>query len=214
REIRCGVADFELRGRGTLSGSRTGDEPAREHRERNQPERLRQFSLLRVDNDSTGMDFAIGIAIGTAVFKRLLAVAAVAAVIGGCTESPTTPAAPTVIQLGGAWIGSVTVLDTTARMTWTLSQTGTSVQGPVILQLSNGTVLLNGFLTGTVNGSALTYVISVGPGGIPTNPNCVGQIGGTMTATISATATMTGTSSVTSSTCTPPFAGGNLTMTR
>ena len=94
-------------------------------------------------------------------------------------------------------------------------QTGTAVTGPVLVRLPNGIVLLNGFLTGTLTGSTLTYSIAVGPGGIPTQPACVGQLGGTMTATAGAPSTLVGGYAVTSATCTPPFgASGNISLTR
>jgi hypothetical protein len=100
-------------------------------------------------------------------------------------------------------------------MTWTLTQAdATNVTGPVTVGLTSGTVLMNGFLTGTLSGSSLTYTISVGPGGIPTQPTCVGQVGGTMAATIGVTSTLAGTSAVTGSNCTPPFPGGTITLTR
>ena len=106
--------------------------------------------------------------------------------------------------------------DVTAQMTWTLTQTGAAVTGPVLVKLPNGIVLLNGFLTGTLTGPMLTYTISVGPGGIPTQPACVGQLGGTMTATAAGTTSMlTGNYAVSSATCTPPFgSSGNISLTR
>ena len=42
---------------------------------------------------------------------------------------------------------------------------------------------LNGSLTGTLTGSSLTYAIAVAQGGIPSQPTCTGQLGGTMTVT-------------------------------
>ena len=133
----------------------------------------------------------------------------------GCDSEKSTPGAPTTaINLTGTWVGDVTVLNTSTRMTWTLTQSDKSVTGPVLLGLPTGQVLLNGFLTGTLSGSTLTYTISVGPGGIPLNPTCVGQIGGTMNATIAVTSTLSGTSSIVGSNCTPPFPGGTLTLTR
>jgi hypothetical protein len=124
---------------------------------------------------------------------------------------PTPPA----IDLSGRWTGSVTVLNMSAQMTWTLTQASGSVTGPVLLGLSNGTVLLNGFLTGTLSGSSLTSTISVSPGGIPTQPNCSGQIAGTMTASIGVTSTLSGSLAVTSSNCTTqPLPSGTVTLTR
>lgn len=132
----------------------------------------------------------------------------------GCGET-AAPVAPTpAISLTGTWVGSVDVSGASTRLTWTLSQAGQAVTGPVMLALPSGTVLLNGFLTGTLTGSQLAYTISVGPGGIPAQPSCTGQIAGTMTATIAAVSTLAGTSTVTGSSCTPPFPGGPLTLTR
>src|ERR1044072_7179192 len=108
--------------------------------------------------------------------RRALAVAVLFGLAAaGCSEkssTPSTPSQPTTLT--GTWTGDVTVLGTNTRMVWTLTQSGTAVTGPVLLGLPSGTVLLNGFLTGTLSGSTLTYTISVGPGGVPTQPTCVG----------------------------------------
>lgn len=128
-------------------------------------------------------------------------------------SSPTTPTQST--NLSGTWSGNVLVEGITARMVWTLTQSnGSDVSGPVLFGLPNGTVLLNGFLTGTLSGSVLTYTISVGPGGIPLSPSCVGQLGGTMTASMGPTSTLAGDFNIRSSTCAPPFTGGSLTLTK
>jgi hypothetical protein len=150
------------------------------------------------------------------LFRSRSAAAAVllGTVVLGCSTK-SSPSSPGQVNVTGTWTGDLTVLQMPVRMTWTLTQTdATSVNGPALLGVSSGTVLLNGFLVGTLSGSTLTYTISVGPGGIPTQPTCAGQIGGTMNVTISGTATMTGTSAVTGSNCTPPFPGGTLTLTR
>jgi hypothetical protein len=131
----------------------------------------------------------------------------------GCSGSSTTPSPP-AIDLDGVWAGNVTVLGMTARMTWTLTQTNTNVTGPALLGLSNGAVLLNGSLTGSLSASTLTFTIAVGPGGIPSQPSCTGQIGGTMTATTGAPSTLAGTPAVISSSCSPPFPAGAVTLTR
>jgi hypothetical protein len=132
----------------------------------------------------------------------------------GCTNSSVGMPGPATIDLTGTWAGSVVVLDTTAKMTWTLTEASSAVTGPALLVLPTGTVLLNGVVTGTMSGATLTYVIAVGPGGIPTQPACTGQLGGTMTATIGATSTLAGSVAVTASTCTPPYPGGNLTLSK
>ena len=128
-------------------------------------------------------------------------------------KSPTPPSP--AIDLTGTWRGNFPVQGITAEMVWTLTQSGTSVSGPVLVRLPSGIVLLNGFLTGTQAGSTLTYVISVGPQGIPSQPACAGQLGGTMTVQTGVTSTMNGSYTVTSSTCTPPFASsGTISLAR
>jgi hypothetical protein len=130
------------------------------------------------------------------------------------SRSPSVPS-PSSIDVTGTWAGNVDVRGTPAQMTWTLTQQAdSSVAGPVLVILPNGIVLMNGFLTGKLTGSALAYTISVGPGGIPTQPACVGQLSGTMTAAIAAASSLSGSFAVTSSTCTTPFSNGNLTLTK
>jgi hypothetical protein len=99
-------------------------------------------------------------------------------------------------------------------MTWTLTQTGSSVSGPVLVGLPNGVVLLNGSLSGTLNGSTLPYSINVAPGGIPTQPACTGRFDGTVNATQGAPSTLNGSYTVAASTCSTGLAGGNFTLTR
>src|SRR5262245_51041049 len=145
----------------------------------------------------------------------IAATALLCVVVIGCSDKSTPNVPSPSINLTGTWVGTITVLQTPAQMTWTLTQSdATTVTGPVLLRLSSGTVLLNGFLTGALAGSTLTYTIAVGPGGIPTQPTCAGQVAGTMTANIGTVSTLTGTSAVTGSNCTPPLPGGTLTLTR
>jgi hypothetical protein len=96
-------------------------------------------------------------------------------------------------------------------MAWQLTESGSTVTGPVLILLPTGTVLVNGFLTGTVTGSSLSYTISVGPGGIPTQPTCVGQLTGTMTV---AATTMNGPIGLSSSNCTSLTATTTVTLTK
>ncbi len=149
------------------------------------------------------------------MLRRLLALCVCLVLTSACGDkSPAAPTSPQLLDLSGEWNGSLTVEGATARMTWTLSQTDAIVSGPVLVVLPNGIVLLNGALTGTVAGSGLTYAIAVSPGGIPTQPDCVGQLGGTMTAATGTPSTLTGNYAVRSSSCTTPFTGGNLTLTK
>ncbi len=132
-----------------------------------------------------------------------------------CSDgTPSTPTTPPETTVNGKWVGSLPVQEVTANMTWTLTQFNGAVTGPALVVLSSGVVLLNGSLVGTMTGSVLSYTISVSAGGIPTQPTCTGQMSGTMTVSLAVTSTMTGPMAVTSSNCTPPFAGGTLTLTK
>ena len=134
---------------------------------------------------------------------------------GACSnDSSSGPSTPSTLNLAGTWTGSVTFQGVTAQMSWMLSESGTSVSGPVLVALSSGTVLLNGSLTGTISGSTLTYTISVAADGIPSRPTCTGQLSGTMTVTIGSPSTMTGAPTISSNTCAPPISSENVTLTR
>jgi len=130
----------------------------------------------------------------------------------GKNDAPSTPT-PAQIDVTGRWTGDLSVQGAAGRMMWTLTQTNAAVAGPVAVLLPSGTVVLNGFLTGTMSGSSLTYAISVGPNGIPSQPTCGGQVGGTMTVA-AASASMAGSIAVISSNCTIQFASGNFAMTK
>ena len=125
-------------------------------------------------------------------------------------ELPTEPTTPPS-SFAGTWRGNVTVTNVTAVMTWTLTQTGTSVSGPVVIALPTGVVLMNGTVGGTVSGSSLIYTITVPPGGVATQPGCSGQISGA--SALTATTTMTGTYSVNSA-CNTGLTNGSFTLTR
>ena len=95
-----------------------------------------------------------------------------------CTQNSVIAPTPAPLNLTGTWSGNLALSSTTARMTWTLTQTNSTVSGPVIVALPSGTVLLNGTLSGTLSGTTLPYTIAVGPSGIPTVPTCTGQLDG------------------------------------
>lgn len=97
-------------------------------------------------------------------------------------------------------------------MTWTLTQTNTAVTGPALLTLSSGIVLMNGTFAGTLVGTDLTYTITIAPGGVPLQPACTGQLGGTMTATTPVL--LSGTYRVITSTCTTGLTNGTFTMSK
>jgi hypothetical protein len=146
----------------------------------------------------------------TAWLSMALALSAAA-----CSDksTPTSPA-PTQIDVTGRWATDISIQGLTGRMTWTLTQSSGGVSGPVLVSLTNGFVLLNGFLTGTLTGTSLAYSITVAPGGVPNQPACSGQLGGTMTVTVGAVSTMTGPMSVVSSNCSLQLPSTAITLTR
>lgn len=133
--------------------------------------------------------------------------------VAGCNpfSSPDNSGSSTV---AGTWVGTVFLLGQNTTMTWQLTQSDQSASGPVTVAQATGTVLLNGSLSGTVAGSTLTYVITVGAGAIPSLPNCSGQLSGTTTIYAGATTTMNGTFTVASSTCPATFPDAAFTLTK
>lgn len=146
---------------------------------------------------------------GILVFLAILACTA-------CGDStPSTPSETQTVNVTGRWRGDITFAGAAATMQWTLTQTGTSVGGEVLLLLPSGTVLLNGVLTGTLNGTTLPVTIAVGPGGVPNKPNCTGTIGSTMHYNAGDVPTMNGTLSITQSSCQIDLAASTpLTLTK
>jgi hypothetical protein len=147
--------------------------------------------------------------------RRVLALAAAAMTAIACevttSHTPTTPGTTPGTNQGvsGRWSTDLAVQGVSARMQWMLTQNSGGVSGPVLVGLSNGVVLLNGTLTGTLAGSSMPYTISVGPGGVPNQPTCIGQFGGTMTVGVT---TMTGSMALMSSNCTVQFPSGSVTL--
>ncbi len=150
--------------------------------------------------------------------QRILALTLTAAwLAAGCSSnsSQTMPSAPQApFTLTGTWSGDMALEGTSARMTWTLTQTGTSVFGPVLVLLPSGVVLMNGTFAGSLASSVVSYTITVLAGGIPSKPACTGQLAGSATATPGAPATLAGSYTLSASTCSTPFSSGSFTLTR
>ena len=153
------------------------------------------------------------------LFNRTPAFAVAVLLIGSMaacsvTSSTTTPSPTPNTSLTGTWSGDLLLQGVAARMTWTLTQNGSGVSGPVLVLLPTGTVLLNGALNGTVSGSTVNYTINIGNGAVPSQPNCTGQLGGTVTSSFGTPSTLTGNYAINNSTCTTPFSTGTFTLTR
>jgi len=135
------------------------------------------------------------------------------AVACGSEKTPNAPEAGG-LNLTGTWNGPIVVENAEARMSWNLTQLNNVVSGPVTVLRPNGIVLMNAFLNGTLSGMTLPYTISVGNGGVPSRPNCAGQLTGTMTVTVGSPSSLSGPMGVSSSNCTPPFDASTITLTR
>lgn len=149
--------------------------------------------------------------------RLLLLVISTVCAIGAACSSSTSTGAPSLpaIDITGTWSGPTTFDGQSSKMVWTLvEQPGGAVTGSMFDALPSGTVLINGSLTGTVNGSTLTYAIAIGAGAIPSLPTCTGQLTGSMQISIGTPSTLAGSFTVAASSCPSPLAGGPLTLTR
>lgn len=167
--------------------------------------------LAQTAEFSDGMEAAVFRHALTRFSALLIGLAVVGTACGG-DSAPMSPS--TTPTLAGRWSGDLLLGTTRTRMTWTLTQDTTQVSGPALVLLPSGTVLLNGLLSGTLNGTTLDYTLTVAPGGIPALPSCAGQFGGTVTVAGVPASALDGRFSLISSACAPPVTGGTFTLTR
>jgi hypothetical protein len=147
----------------------------------------------------------------------ILSLLAVALAFGACDKSPTMSSSVggASLNVTGTWSGDLPLQGMVTRMTWVLTQSGTSVVGSVVVALPAGTVVMNGTFSATLTAPpAVNYTIVVTAGGLPAQPTCTGQLTGTVTAATGPPATLTGNYTVASSTCTTPFSAGTFTLTK
>jgi hypothetical protein len=133
----------------------------------------------------------LGIVIRTGLLAACLAAAVAcsdSASGGGTPTAPSpTPAAP-ALNLGGAWAGTLQVegeSECCRVNSWTASQSGASVSGPLVLDVGEGQTV-TATLTGTVSGSQLapaTFTVAAGAIGDPNLRTCAFTGTGTLAAT-------------------------------
>ena len=124
---------------------------------------------------------------------------------------PSTRPSSSPLDLTGIWTGGLASIPGTPQMTWTLTQSGTGVEGIVQVILPTGFIVLNGTISGTVVNSILTYAITVPTTGVPLAPGCSGQITGSAQATPT---TLTGTASPGTISCVLPISTISFALTR
>lgn len=155
---------------------------------------------------------AVWRAIRSAVGAML--VLGVAACGGGSSgsASPTapSPAAPAV-NLGGAWSGTAKDSSGPGRMTWQLTQSGSTVSGTLTMSDDVTQVTGQGTLSGTLSGSTLQFSLTIPAGGFSGSDSaCSLSASGSASASAS---TISGTFSGTN-TCGGSLTGGELTMSK
>lgn len=97
-------------------------------------------------------------------------------------------------------------------MTWALTEASGTIGGTATVSTPLRSVVLAGTLSGTLNGSNLTWRLDVPAGGVAGQPSCTVSVSGTASLN-SARSGMTGSYSGSGS-CTEPFTNGTLTLTR
>jgi hypothetical protein len=120
-----------------------------------------------------------------------------------CGEGPTSPTgigSPPSLNLTGTWVGPLGPPQTNIsfRATWTASQTGSAVSGPVAMFRASDNVAFDGTLAGVLSGTRLSLTYAVPRGNVPGAPDCTISA----TGTIDATATLlAGTMNMTAPNC-------------
>ena len=142
----------------------------------------------------------------------------------GCGSSPTAPqqqpssTSPGALSLAGTWSGTGSDPHGPETLTWTLTQVGSAVSGPVqmaprFLDGSCGSCHKDkkGTVTGTLSGTTLKLTLTFPAGGDVVTPMCAisfeAEAAGVTGARIAAT--YRGTDS-----CEDPFSGGTFEMAR
>lgn len=79
--------------------------------------------------------------------------------------SPTTNAQTSAASVTGTWAGAASDTAGSDKLTWTLSQTGAAMTGTMTINDAGRGMMGNGTMQGTVNGSTMTFHMTVPSGG-------------------------------------------------
>jgi hypothetical protein len=120
----------------------------------------------------------------------------------GCGSDSGTVTSPGPADVAGTWTGLLGTpgSGSALRMTWTASQSGTSVSGPlsIVKPMAPAAAEATGPLTGTISGSQLSISYLVAAGSVFGYPGC--SISGTGSGTLSGS-TISGTLMLTFTSC-------------
>jgi hypothetical protein len=98
---------------------------------------------------------------------------------GGSPSAPTAPTrTPTIPAVAGTWATIIRVQQGAGLMTWDLAQDGTTVSGDVQAGTFNGTRMVTGALTGSLQADVLFFTITVPRGGYVLDSSCASTIEG------------------------------------
>lgn len=119
---------------------------------------------------------------------------------GDSATGPTTIGSPAALNLAGTWTGVIGMPQSgnSIRATWTASQTGLSVTGPIALTRPSDNIAFAGTLAGTLSGTRLLLTYTIPRGNVPGFADC--SMSGTGSADAS-TATILGTLTITYTNC-------------
>lgn len=158
---------------------------------------------------------------GVAILAAL-AVAACGDGSSGPTSASPTPATGTTMS--GTWAGTSADSTGQEKMIWTVTQTGNSVTGTMNLADTGRNMMGNGSMQGTINGSTLSFHMSVPTGGFSgMMSSCAmgmdGQAtmsddGRTMTGTYSGSMSGMMSGGMMNQSCGGSMADGHFTLTR
>ena len=114
-----------------------------------------------------------------------------ASTIGACGGSLNAHSQNPLLNLAGTWSGFVGAGSgggRALRVTWTASQTGSNLSGPVALVTSPAVtdITFSGTLTGTLTGSQLSLTVMTMPGAVPGSASCSASGTGSASATSTA----------------------------
>jgi hypothetical protein len=103
--------------------------------------------------------------------RTFVLIVATSLAVAACGESAYTPAAPTqtsptpLTSLSGTWTGTSADTSGPEKMIWTVSQNGTAMTGTMNISDTGRSMMGAGSMQGTVNGSTMTFHMTVPNGG-------------------------------------------------
>lgn len=150
--------------------------------------------------------------------------------VSACGTSSSSPAGPSTgvptsaASVTGTWAGASSDSSGSNKMTWVVTQTGSGMTGTMTISDTGRSMMGSGTMTGTMNGSTLSFHMTVPAGGFggqmsPCSMGVDGQgtmsvDGHTMTGTYSGTMSGMMSGGMMGQSCGSAMSNGQFTMTR